>query len=91
MLILNAHHETVLFKLPEVGGGSEWLSLIDTAAPERSDPPTMHSGQHYEVTGRSLLLFALKPHHRTWRTLQALAEMTQREAQATTGSAVPPA
>jgi len=83
LLILNAHHEAVPFRLPEVLGGCEWLSLIDTAAPQRSEPPAIRCGEHYEVVGRSVLLFALKPHHRTWRTLQALAEMTQQETRTT--------
>ena len=54
--VLNAHHDVVLFTLPEYAGGSEWSVLVDSnkpAAPEgRFD-----SGSVYEVTARSLLLF----------------------------------
>jgi glycogen operon protein len=80
LLILNAHHEAVPFRLPEVVGGSAWLCLIDTAAPRRNDPPTVASGAEYEVTGRALLLFALKPERCTRQTLQSLAELIQRES-----------
>ncbi|AGA90497.1 glycogen debranching enzyme GlgX [Thioflavicoccus mobilis 8321] len=79
LLIINAHHDAVPFRLPEVSGGSSWLGLIDTAVPRRSDPPTVQSGAEYEVAGRSLLLFALKPDRHTRQTLMALAEMMQRE------------
>jgi len=79
LLVVNAHHETVSFKLPEVVGGRTWVCLIDTAEPQRSEPPAVQSGACYDATDRSLLLFVLRPDRRSWRTLQALAEMAQRE------------
>ncbi len=82
LLVINAHHESVPFKLPEVVGGRTWLCLVDTAAPERNEPPNVQTGDCYEATDRSLLLFALKPERQSWRTLQSLAELMQRETQA---------
>jgi isoamylase len=74
LLVLNAHHEPLSFKLPEVAGGTTWLRLIDTAAPERGDdPPVLRSGERYDTTDRSLQLFALRPELRARRTLQSFA------------------
>ncbi len=60
LLITNAYHDVVVFTLPEVPGGSHWKCLVDTNAPERDDEPVSASGDPYEVTGRSLLLFVLQ-------------------------------
>ena len=60
LLVLNAHHDVVLFKLPEVAGGVRWEMLVDTNLPDLVEPKPFPFGQEYEVTGRSLLLFALK-------------------------------
>jgi glycogen operon protein len=61
LLVLNAHHDVVLFTLPEAAGGSEWVCLIDTNRPDVDDLPRFPFGHQYEVTGRSLLLFMLRP------------------------------
>jgi glycogen operon protein len=61
MLALNAHHDVVRFKLPEVVGGSHWELLVDTNTPELAQTARFDFGHEYEVTGRSLLLLALKP------------------------------
>ena len=42
-----------------VTGGRDWTCLLDTARPELEDPEASPFGMAYEVTGRSLLLFAL--------------------------------
>jgi isoamylase len=60
LLIMNAHHDVVVFNLPSVAGGSRWRCLVDTNVPERSDEPVYAHGDRYEVTGRSLLLFVLQ-------------------------------
>jgi isoamylase len=55
--VLNAHHDVVLFTLPECGRDSDWSLLLDSnkpAAPEGR----FGSGSVYEVTARSMLLFA---------------------------------
>jgi glycogen operon protein len=62
LLILNAYHDAVKFKLPKVVGGRNWVALVDTNQPDlgrhgRTKPfPFAHE---YLVTGRSLLLFRL--------------------------------
>jgi len=59
LLILNAHHDVVQFKLPPHGTGSTWQLLIDTNLPEESESSACSTGQEYAVTGRSVLLFRL--------------------------------
>jgi isoamylase len=65
LLIVNAHHDVVLFTLPEVTGGRDWVRLVDTNLPEADDDPDeperFRLGDKYEVTGRSFLLFLLRP------------------------------
>ena len=60
LMVFNAYHDLVEFTLPETVGGSKWRLLIDTNLP--GDPPksAFGFGETYGVTGRSLLLFALK-------------------------------
>jgi glycogen operon protein len=58
LLVTNSYHDVVGFKLPELVGGSRWPCMLDTNQPERSDTPAFDVGQVYDVTGRSLLLFA---------------------------------
>jgi isoamylase len=60
LIIINAHHDVVVFKLPEVAGGDVWRCLIDTNVSERAEEPVYAHGSNYEVTGRSLLLFVLE-------------------------------
>jgi glycogen operon protein len=59
LLIVNAHHEAVVFKLPMVVGGRDWRRLLDTNQPEPGRPKPFQFGHDYVVTGRSLLLFKL--------------------------------
>jgi glycogen operon protein len=63
LLILNAHHDVVKCKLPEVTGGQGWFCLLDTNQPDLETPSEFAFGKEYTVTGRSLLLFQLKPQH----------------------------
>ena len=60
LLVMNAHHDVVLFKLPEAVGGDQWVRLIDTNT-DQPNPTGFAFGHEYEVTGRSLLLFILQP------------------------------
>jgi isoamylase len=68
LLIVNAHHDVVLFTLPEVTGGRDWLRLVDTNLPEADEDPEdaerFAFGHRYTVTGRSLLLFLVRPARR---------------------------
>ena len=61
LLVLNAHHDVVPFRLPEVVGGTRWMCLVDTNQPDLDEPAPFAFGVDYEVTGRSVLLFELKP------------------------------
>jgi glycogen operon protein len=69
LMILNAHHDVVGFKLPQVVGGRDWERLIDTNLPDEDDDPEdavrFSFGHDYQVTGRSLLLLLLRPERRT--------------------------
>ena len=60
LIVFNAHHDVVKFKLPRSAESSGWSRLIDTKDPEL---PAQHFrlGAVYEVTGRSLLLFERVP------------------------------
>jgi glycogen operon protein len=60
LMILNAYHDVVVFTLPEIPEGTHWRCLVDTNIPDRADEPVFASGQQFEVTGRSLLLFVLQ-------------------------------
>ena len=65
LLILNAHYDVMDFKLPEVVGGRGWERLIDTNLPEEDldpeEPVRITFGHEYQVTGRSLVMFLLRP------------------------------
>ena len=69
LLVTNAHHDLVLFTLLAVKGGRDWVRLLDTNLPDEDadfDVPTrFRFGHKYGVTGRSLLLFALRQTRRT--------------------------
>jgi isoamylase len=60
LLVLNAHHDLVLFTLPQHGDTSRWTLLVDTNLPELCAQPEFQAGQTYGATGRSLLLFILR-------------------------------
>jgi len=61
LLILNAHHDVVKCKLPDVVGGEAWMCHIDTNQPDLDAPTEFRFGKEYTVTAHSLLLFQLKP------------------------------
>jgi isoamylase len=61
LLIVNAYHDVVVFKLPKVTEGRRWKRLIDTNVPLDDALPPFEFGHAYEVTGRSLLLFVMEP------------------------------
>ena len=64
LIVLNAYYDVVRFKLPEIIGGVSWEVVIDTNRQDLDDVPTFDFGNEYEVTGRSALLFALRPDRR---------------------------
>ena len=59
LLVFNAHHDVVDFTLPAVPEGEGWVGLIDTNHPSRTERPLYDFNDVYQVTGRSVLLFAL--------------------------------
>jgi glycogen operon protein len=61
LIIFNPWQDVVKFKLPPQNGGVGWTLLADTNFPDSKEEPRFPIGHEYEVTGRSLLLFAL--HH----------------------------
>jgi isoamylase len=65
LLITNAHDDVVVFTLPSVPGGRDWLRFLDTNLPDQDEDLEealpFKFGHQYEVTGRSLLLFLLRP------------------------------
>ena len=61
LFVLNAYHDVVTFTLPEAPGGQEWVCLVDTNQPELEAAPNFPFGHSYDVTGRSMLLFMLRP------------------------------
>jgi glycogen operon protein len=60
LLIINAHSDLVEFTLPESFGGDEWILLVDTNIEDNEAKGLHKTGERYGVTGRSLLLLALK-------------------------------
>jgi len=64
LLVLNAHHDVVKFRLPEVVGGQRWRRLLDTNIPDSEGAFAVRSGEDYAVAARSVVLFALEADHR---------------------------
>jgi glycogen operon protein len=65
LLIMNSHHDEVLFTLPAAGDDHElarWSLLLDTqfSEPAHTVDNEYAAGDHYTVTARSLLLLKLK-------------------------------
>jgi isoamylase len=62
MLIFNAHHDVVPFKLPRVAGGRSWLKLIDSNEPDgNQDEEGVRArfGYVHQAAGRSVVVFRL--------------------------------
>ena len=58
LLLFNAHHETVPFRLPDAHAGADgWFAQIDTTFDTgRPQQGTLRGGEHYPLQGRSLAL-----------------------------------
>jgi glycogen operon protein len=78
MLVVNAHHDVVNFRLPAVTGGTAWRCLLDTNVPDGAEDEAFEIGAEYTVTGRSLLLFALEPDSGTPIALRRAARALRR-------------
>ncbi len=59
LLVVNAWHGNVTFRLPQAPGGSGWTLWLDTVRPGLPGDVSYRAGYDYDVTGRSLLLFQL--------------------------------
>ncbi|GAB7125989.1 glycogen debranching protein GlgX [Silvimonas sp. JCM 19000] len=57
LLVFNAWHDMVEFKLPDFESDKQWTCLIDTNNPEPESLPTFNGGDQFQVTGRSFVLF----------------------------------
>ncbi len=61
LIVFNAYYDAVSFTLPECGGAAVWTLKIDTNHEEQQPGAEFATGDVYQTTARSLLLFALKP------------------------------
>jgi isoamylase len=59
LIVFNAHYDVVAFTLPQCAGGSSWTLLIDTNVEQPVKPATFETGDAYETSAHSLLLFVL--------------------------------
>ncbi len=82
LLVFNAHHGVVKFKVPEVVGGRAWRRLIDTNMPEAEASLSVHSGDEYEVIGRSVLFFVLESEHSPGVALRRARQALRQVAEA---------
>jgi isoamylase len=81
LVVLNAYHDMVDFTLPDIPGSDQWTCLIDTNAPVRAELASYESGDTYQVTGRSMLLFSLQAKGPTQRIFDRLEEaLTDEDA-----------
>jgi glycogen operon protein len=57
LLLLNAHHETIRFLVPESGRHRAWKRLVDTFDPKhKNGQARIAAGRKYALHGRSLVL-----------------------------------
>src|SRR5262249_34334787 len=54
LVLLNAHHEPIAFKLPITASGQHWECLLDTANPDLEEEAQWQGGTAYQLEGRSL-------------------------------------
>ncbi|MDQ8021381.1 MAG: glycogen debranching protein GlgX [Moraxellaceae bacterium] len=59
VLLLNAHHEEILFTLPG-NGGSKWSLLLDTRDAVTTPGQEFDAGTRYTLAGRSLALLRMR-------------------------------
>lgn len=60
LLVVNAHHDMVNFRLPPVPEGEFWTCMLDTNDTAVRGQERFDFEHEYAVTGRSLLLFELQ-------------------------------
>jgi glycogen operon protein len=84
LLVMNAYHDVVKFRLPEIQGGNRWRRLLDTNLPDAEGSLVVKSADEYEITGRSLVLFALDPDHHPSVALRRARQALRQLAEAPT-------
>jgi glycogen operon protein len=57
LILLNAHHEGLTFKLPDPPGGQDWQLIFDTSNPSLKG--RLESGEKYPLQARSLALLRM--------------------------------
>jgi glycogen operon protein len=60
LMVMNSYEGLVDFTFPKSEGGEAWTLLVDTNIPDAVSETEFEFGSIYQVTGRSLLLFAVK-------------------------------
>ena len=80
LAVFNGHHDVVEFKLPDIKGSDCWTCLVDTHMPVREDLPEISANDIYQVTGRSVLLFALQTRGATQRVFDKLEKKLTEDA-----------
>jgi isoamylase len=84
LLVLNAHHDVVKFRLPEVVDGRRWRRLLDSNIPDSEGVLAVKFGEEYLMTARSVALFALETDHKPSvalrRAHQALRQVAETPA-----------
>ncbi|MBA3619341.1 MAG: glycogen debranching protein GlgX [Acidothermales bacterium] len=62
LLLFNAHHEDMVFTMPDESYGRSWHTVLDTAMPLHLDErPEVKDGQLLKVEARSLLVLCRPP------------------------------
>ena len=74
LLIFNPTDSPVAFTLPVIPGERQWIGLLDTAEPLRSQLPIHTVGRACPVAENSLQLLVLKTKGRTGRVLKRIGE-----------------
>ncbi len=60
LLVFNGWQDVVGFTLPDPPEGMGWTLLIDTNQPDLAEEPSFKTGDRYDATGRSVLLFLMQ-------------------------------
>jgi isoamylase len=62
LMVMNAYHSTLPFKLPRILGGAGWRRCLDTTDPDMAEDPVVHAiGEVFQLPGRALILFVCQP------------------------------
>ena len=55
LIVFNAHHSGMMFRVPQINGERKWQIEIDTAKPDPAKrPPLVEAGKQMKVTERSM-------------------------------------